>query len=280
MTDTTIDNNQISKFCRSHSRLREVVQEVLLFDQVHSTNRVALKMGADGHPGGLALLAEKQTGGKGREARPWFSPAERNIHLSLLLRPSLPMRDYPIFSPAAAGGVVKGIEKMTGLEVGIKWPNDIMTPPGKLGSRKLGGILLESKTTGDQTVPLVIGIGLNVNLNREDFPTELQSSATSLKIETGKVLDRTALLCTILEEIAEQVLNLQEGNSEAVLKAVRFKCFTLGKAVRVTTAKQVFEGRAETIDEDGALMVRMGDGLIRRIFIGEITHLRECDSFS
>ncbi len=278
MTSSTMDAGKIRDFCRGNIRLRELVQEVLLFDQVNSTNRVALKMGADGHPGGLVLLAEKQTGGKGRQNRPWFSPSGQNIHLSLLLRPCLPMRDYPIFSPAAAVGVVKGIAKMTGLTVGIKWPNDVMIDAGKLGTRKLGGILLESKTTGDQAVPLVIGIGLNVNLDREDFPSELQSSATSLKIETGKIIDRSALVCMLLEEIAEQVLALQEGNSQAVLQEVRANCFTLGKPVRVTTARQVFEGRAETIDEEGALMIRMGDQLVRRIVIGEITHLRECSN--
>ncbi len=268
----TIDANKISDFCRGHSRLRELVQEVLLFDEVDSTNRVALKMGADGHPGGLVLLAEKQNGGLGRQNRPWFSPSGQNIHLSLLIRPCLPMRDYPIFSPAAAVGVVEGIEKMTELAVGIKWPNDVI-----IGGGKLGGVLRVSPTTGDQTVPLVIGIGLNVNLDREDFPSELQSTATSLKIETGKVVDRTALVCIILEEIAKHVLALQEGQREAVLSDVRAKCFTLGRSVRVKTAHQVFEGRAETIDEDGALMIRMGDQLIRKIVIGEITHLRECD---
>jgi len=272
MTDTALDADKINDFCRGHSRLREVVQEVLLFDQVDSTNRVALKMAADGHPGGLVLLAEKQTKGKGRQNRPWFSPSGQNIHLSLLLRPCLPMRDYPMFSPAAAVGVVKGIRKMTGLSVGIKWPNDVM-----IGHRKLGGILLESKTTGDQSVPLVIGVGLNVNLDREDFLDALQTTATSLKIEAGKTLDRSTLVCTLLEEIAEQVLALQEGRNEVVLEEVRKSCFTLGRSIRVTTAKQVFEGLAETIDEDGALMIRMGDGLIRRIIIGEITHLRECD---
>lgn len=272
---TSIDTHKIAAFCRAHSRLREVVQEVLLFDQVNSTNRLALKMGADGHPGGLVLLAEEQTAGKGRLNRTWFSPSGQNIHLSLLLRPCLPMRDYPIFSPAAAVGVVKGLQKMTGLDVGIKWPNDVMMANGKSDAQKLGGILLESKTTGDQTVPLVIGLGLNVNLDRTDFPSELQEKATSLKIETGKAIDRTALICIMLEEIAEQVLALQEGQSEAVMEAVRANCCTLGKAVRVSTATQVFEGRAETIDEDGALMIRMGDQLLRRVFLGEVTHLRE-----
>lgn len=272
MTGSIIDTDKIGAFCRRHIRVREVLQEVLLFDQVNSTNRVALKMGADGHPGGLVLLAEEQTGGLGRQNRPWFSPAGKNVYLSLLLRPCLPMRDYPIFSPAAALGVVKGIIKMTGLDIGIKWPNDVI-----VNGRKLGGILLESKTTGDQTVPLVIGIGLNVNLDPEDFPSELQETATSLKIETGKTIDRTALLCIMLEEIAEHVLALQEGKNEAVMDAVRDNCFTLGKSIRVTTARQVFEGRAESIDEDGALMIRMGDQLLRRIVIGEITHLRECD---
>lgn len=266
----TLNTEKILNFCQHHSKCREIIHDVLFFDEVSSTNRVALEMGSNGFPDGVVILAESQTEGKGREGRKWFSPAGRNIHLSLLIRPYISIREYPLFSPASAVGVIKGIQKLTHLEAGIKWPNDIM-----IRNKKLGGILLESKTTGDQTTPLVIGVGLNVNIDHKSFPPELQTSASSLKAETGAPIDRSDLVNAILEGVSEQILQLQDGNKEEMLQLARSRSLTLGKQVQVNTPQQVFVGWAETIEEDGSLVLRMGDQSKRSILLGKIKHLRE-----
>lgn len=266
----TIETEKIKTYCRKHPRLRELIHEVLLFDHLGSSNQLALEMAAGGLPGGIVILAESQKAGKGRLGRSWFSPPGQNIYLSLLIRPYLPQREYPLFSPAAAVGMVNGIEGLLGLKTGIKWPNDIM-----YREKKLGGILIESKTTGDQNMPLVIGAGLNVNIETMSFPAELQISATSLKVELGRTIDRTDLIIALLEGIGDQIFNLQEGKKEDMLQQARQRSLTLGKRIRVNTVHHVVVGWADAIEEDGSLIIRQGDGRMRKIILGEITHLRE-----
>jgi len=264
-----LDIEKIQRHVKQNFKLREVLRDVLFFDQVSSTNRVALEMAASGLPGGLAILAESQNRGKGRLGRSWFSASGGSILLSLYLSPCIPLREYPLFSPAAAVGVLAGIEQATGLQAGIKWPNDIM-----IGEKKLGGILLETGAGGDQA-PLVIGLGLNVNMEREDFPEDLRASATSLKAVLGKEIDRTALLIALLNGMAESIIALQSGSKTTVLAAVRAACLTIGKRIRVSTPQKIIEGWAEDIEEDGALRIRMGDQTHLKILMGDITHLRE-----
>ena len=264
------DVEKIKKECKRHPRVREVVHEVLLFDRVGSTNQIALEMASNGLPGGIVILAESQEQGKGRLGRKWFSPEGVNLYLSLFLRPHQPPREFPLFSLATSVALVDAVARVTGLSPAIKWPNDVL-----IQDKKIAGILLESETGGGQTPPLVIGIGVNVNLNPASLPPELQETAGSLMGALGKEVDRTVLTIAILEALSEQILLLQEGKTDLLIQAMNQKCRTLGKKVRVDTHRQTFEGRAEEIEEDGALMIRMGDGKLRRILIGDITHLRE-----
>lgn len=268
----TLNVDQINHHCRSQTRLRELVHEVLLFERVESTNKIALEMAASGVPEGIAILAESQTEGKGRQGREWFSPSEKNIYLSLLLRPYLPIRDYPLFSLATAAGVIDGIQENTDLKCGIKWPNDIIYE-----DKKLGGILLETHISGGQAAALVIGIGLNVNLDEKDFPDNFRTCPSSLKIALGESVERTSLVMSLLDGVAEKILTLQGEVEEKknVLNAVRLYCRTLDRKVRIDTPKNIFEGWAEAIEENGALRVRLGDQTRRSILLGDVTHLHD-----
>ncbi|MFQ5588817.1 MAG: biotin--[acetyl-CoA-carboxylase] ligase [Nitrospiria bacterium] len=265
----SINVDQITAYCRAQAEVRDIIHEALLFDEITSTNKIALEMASDGMPEGLVILAESQTRGKGRLDRDWYSPPGKNIYASFFLRPALQVREYPLFSPAAALGLVNGIEAFTGLACQIKWPNDLM-----ISDKKVGGILLETGASGAQSAALVIGAGINVNINQHDFPETLQDSATSLKIAAGAHIDRTGLIIALIEGLSTQIHSLQKGGANAMFRAVREKCATLGQKVRVTTPRQVFEGRAESIDDDGALLIRLGDQSRRRILIGDISHLR------
>jgi BirA family biotin operon repressor/biotin-[acetyl-CoA-carboxylase] ligase len=265
-----LDVEKIKTHCKRHPRVREVAHEILLFDRVDSTNQIALEMASNGMPGGLVILAESQEKGKGRLGRTWFSPEGVNLYFSLFLRPHQASREFPLFSLATSVALVEAIERVTGLSPAIKWPNDII-----LNHKKVAGILLESESGGGQTAPLVIGIGVNVNLDLAAIPPELQSTAGSLKMALGQEVDRTVLTCTLLETLSEQILLLQEGKTDLLIQAMKQKCQTLGKKVRVDTPRQAFEGRAEEIQEDGGLLIRMGDGKLRKILVGDITHLRE-----
>ncbi len=264
-----INADQITAYCRDHREIREIIHEALLLDRVSSTNKVALKMASDGFPEGVAILAERQTKGRGRFDREWFSPDEKNIYMSLLLRPSIQIRDYPLFSPATAVGLMDGIQAFTGCDVRIKWPNDLM-----ISDKKVGGILLETGSSGAHSPPLVIGIGMNVNLDNDEFPVSLRETATSLKIESGAALDRTGLVMSLIEGVCAQIHRLEKNQGAEVIQSVRKRCTTLGQKIRVSTPNKVFEGSAKDIDEDGALLVQLGDRSFRRILIGDITHLR------
>ncbi len=265
-----INPDKITAYFRAHSNIRDIVHEVLLFDEVSSTNDIALEMAGNGMPEGLAILAESQTAGKGRQGRDWFSPSGKNIYMSLLLRPSVQMREYPLFSPIAALGVIKGIKTFTGLDVGIKWPNDLM-----LANKKVGGLLLVSGGAGGYAQPLVIGLGLNVNLNQDEFPKDLQGIATALKIPLKASIDRSTLIMKLIDAISAEIHRLENGEIQDIMHEVRTHCITLGKRVRVSTARQVFEGQAEGLSDDGALQIRLGDHSMRSILMGDITHLRE-----
>jgi BirA family biotin operon repressor/biotin-[acetyl-CoA-carboxylase] ligase len=263
-----LDLERIEKHCRSHTKVREWVREIMMFDRVDSTNRIALEMASQGLPGGIVILAEAQEKGKGRLGREWFSPEGMNLYFSLLLRPYHPARDFPLYSLATSVALIEAIQRTTGLAVQIKWPNDVV-----LEDKKLAGILLESEVRGDQSPSLVVGVGVNVNIGLTDFPPELQKSATSLRIVLGRPVDRADLLIELFNQLVEQYRLVDD--KALLIQAVRQHCQTLGRRVRVQTARQEFEGWAEDLQEDGALLIRMGDGNQRRIWVGDVTHLRE-----
>lgn len=263
-----LDLERIEKHCRSHTKVREWVREIMMFDRVDSTNRIALEMASQGLPGGIVILAEAQEKGKGRLGREWFSPEGMNLYFSLLLRPYQPARDFPLYSLATSVALIEAIQRTTGLAVQIKWPNDVV-----LEDKKLAGILLESEVRGDQSPSLVVGVGVNVNIGLTDFPPELQKTATSLRIALGRPVDRADLLIELFNQLVEQYRLVDD--KALLIQAVRQHCQTLGRRVRVQTARQEFEGWAEDLQEDGALLIRMGDGNQRRILVGDVTHLRE-----
>lgn len=263
-----LDLERIEKHCRSHTKVREWVREIMMFDRVDSTNRIALEMASQGLPGGIVILAEAQEKGKGRLGREWFSPEGMNLYFSLLLRPYQPARDFPLYSLATSVALIEAIQRTTGLAVQIKWPNDVV-----LEDKKLAGILLESEVRGEQSPSLVVGVGVNVNIGLTDFPAELQKSATSLRIALGRPVDRADLLIELFNQLVEQYRLVDD--KALLIQAVRQHCQTLGRRVRVQTARQEFEGWAEDLQEDGALLIRMGDGNQRRILVGDVTYLRE-----
>ncbi len=263
-----IDLDAIKHHIHTHTDLRELVHEALLFDRVDSTNRMALEMASQGMPGGVAIFAEAQDKGRGRMNRTWFSPRGFNLYLSLLIRPHQAPREFPLFSMATAMALIVAIERVTHLRASLKWPNDIF-----LNQKKVAGILLESVSDGGQAPPLVIGIGVNVNVST--FPEALTPIATSLRIASGVRVDRNIFALTLLDTLAEQFKRLNKEGPAPLLAALRQQCRTLGQRVHVATPKQAWEGIAEAIQEDGALVLKMGDGTKRTLYMGDVTHLRE-----
>jgi BirA family biotin operon repressor/biotin-[acetyl-CoA-carboxylase] ligase len=247
-------------------KTRLVGRRVYHFTTLDSTNDFLAKLAAEGAPEGTLVSADEQTAGRGRLGRSWLAPAGSCLLFSLLFRPAfLAPAQAQRLTMTCSLAAVEAIGAETGLEVGLKWPNDLL-----VGGRKLGGILTELATRGTELDHVVVGIGLNVNVDFRD-PT-LVGSATSIAQEMARPFPRLPLLLAILRRIDERYLALQEGGSLHGEWAARL--VTLGQPVRVTTPEGRYAGRAVGVDEDGALLLRLPDGAAVRILAGDVT-LRE-----
>ncbi|KAI7248598.1 hypothetical protein KC345_g11843, partial [Hortaea werneckii] len=177
-------------------------------ETVTSTQEEAKKLAEGGAPEGTAIMAEEQTGGRGRMGRKWHSPRGKGIWMSLVLRPNLPLSLTPQLTLLAGVAVCTAIREVTGVPAGIKWPNDLLA-----GGRKICGILLESSLREGGLHYCIAGIGIAVNLTKDDYPAELQGIGTSLLIEGGGIpVDRTRLAEAVLAELEYlYILYIEQG---------------------------------------------------------------------
>jgi BirA family biotin operon repressor/biotin-[acetyl-CoA-carboxylase] ligase len=237
-------------------------KRLYLLQEVDSTNTWAIKEALKGAEEGEVFLAEAQTQGKGRMGRKWFSPKGKNIYLSLILKPQMPPQRVPLLNLGASLALAYVLEKL-GLEPELKWPNDVL-----LRGKKVCGILSEAYAEADKVNFVVLGIGLNVNTKKEDFPEELRDSATSLLIETGKEFSRNHLVKEILQELEGVYFLLKENPGEVLSKWCSYAKVE-GKMVEVESFGELIEGVAEGIDEEGALLVKTERG-IKRVVAGDV----------
>ncbi|MCG0278315.1 MAG: biotin--[acetyl-CoA-carboxylase] ligase, partial [Thermanaeromonas sp.] len=212
------------------------------YEQVGSTNQVAKELAEKGAPEGTAVVAEEQTSGRGRLGRGWLSPAGKGIWLSLILRPRVAPWQLPQLSLLAAVGVVSAITEVTGLKVGIKWPNDILSR-----NKKLCGILTEMRGEMEITQYVILGIGLNVNLDIEDFPEELRPCSTSLKLELGEEVPRLPLLNSLFYHLEKGYEQWEKEGFSSIREAWKKFSVTLGRMVRIEAGRTAFEGVAVDI---------------------------------
>jgi len=231
-----------------------------------STNRVAKELAGHGAPDGTLVIADAQSAGRGRLGRQWLSPPNTNLLMSLLFYPPLRPDQAQRMTMVCALAAADSVAQVTGLAPQLKWPNDLL-----LGGIKVGGILTELGLRGGELAYTVVGIGLNVNLAREQLPEELRPLATSVAQELGRPVSREALLAAFLQGVEVRYDRLKAGESPMQEWAARLA--TLGQWVQVSEAQGAWqaEGLAESVDEDGALWLRLADGERRRILAGDVT---------
>lgn len=237
--------------------------KILYKVSVDSTNEIAKKAAYDGASDGTIVVAEEQTGGKGRLQRNFFSPKEKGIWFSIILRPQCTPKDAPKFTLMAAVAVVRAFEKFN-LTAKIKWPNDIL-----FDGRKLVGILTEMSAEIGHVNYIVVGIGINVNIKREEFPADIREIAASLSEIAGETLSRVEIFRAVLEEIDRLYINY---DFDEIFKLWRQYNITLGKKVTVLSAESgdIFSGKAVDIDADGALIVDTADGR-KIVYAGDVS---------
>lgn len=240
-------------------------QEIYYFNEVDSTNNQAKKLATDGCPEGTIVVAEAQEDGRGRLARSWFSPYGKGIFLSVVLRPLFSPMEAAKCTLMAAVAVNRAINHVTGAGCGIKWPNDILCQ-----DRKVVGILTEMSAEIDAINHIVIGIGINVNIDLQDFPSDLATTATSLAVVCGHPVSRIELLSVILAELEAVYTEVKKFGFGPVLDAWRAQSLTLGRNVNVHGIDRNFSGEAVDIDDDGALLVKTPQG-IERVMAGDVS---------
>ncbi len=243
-------------------------KEIFFYETVGSTNTVGAELFEKASEGAV-VLADSQERGRGRRGRTWISPAGVNLHMSVILRPKMEIRDATLITIMAAVACATALRKATGLDVSIKWPNDL-TVSGK----KLGGILTDLKTEKGMIVAAIVGIGINVNSDTDTFPGEVNKIATSVKKETGNLYAREAITVAVLGEIDRWYTILQRADNNMLLSEWKRLNSTLGKQVAVTLGEETFNGVAEDIDDEGRLLLQLPSGEIKRISSGDLTVLR------
>ena len=251
-------------------------RRIELFDCLPSTNREAVQLAQAEVEHGTVVAADSQTAGRGRLSRTWFSPPGANLYCSIILRTARPperltewLSWLPLISALAAA---EAIEQVSSIHVAVKWPNDLL-----ISERKVGGILCESGT-GMRSDPFqIIGIGINVNLDHDDWPADLRDSATSLWQERKIAVDRNRLLAQLLLDLEQCLDELVVHGTNRLGLAYYQRCSTIGHTVRATLGNgNIVVGLAEGIGLDGSLRVRPqatqpGSGT------PEVVHLRVAD---
>jgi BirA family biotin operon repressor/biotin-[acetyl-CoA-carboxylase] ligase len=236
------------------------------FKEADSTQNLAHQAAKRGEEAGYVVIAEQQLAGRGRMGKSWHSPAGKGIWMSFIIKPSIPLAFMPQLTLLTAVVLCRAIQSVTGIKAGIKWPNDLL-----IKGKKVSGILLETSAEDERIQNIVAGVGISVNLLESDYPQELRDKATSLRIESGKDVSREQLITAFFKEFEYWYqLYLEQGFAPIKLLWEALSV-TLQQKVSMNTPKGAIEGIAEGLDDFGALIVKLPDGTITKLYSGEIS---------
>ncbi|MEH7276011.1 biotin--[acetyl-CoA-carboxylase] ligase [Neobacillus vireti] len=234
-------------------------------DCVESTQKIAQRLAFEAAPEGTVIIAEEQVSGRGRMDRRWHSPKYTGIWMSLILRPNIPLPKAPQLTLITAVAIVQAIEDLTGLIPEIKWPNDIL-----ISGKKVTGILTELEAEADRINSVIIGIGINVNQTREDFPSDIEQIATSLLLEKGEKVSRADLIKGIFTNLEKLYLLYLEEGFQPIKLLWESYAISIGKKITARTLSHSIIGIAKGITDDGVLMIEDGHGKIHHIYSADI----------
>lgn len=243
-------------------RWREVVWRA----ELDSTQRLARERARAGAPEGTVVIAEAQTQGRGRLGRQWHSPPGVNLYCTLVLRPPRSPAVAPQLALVAGVAVADAVRDTIGRAAQIKWPNDVL-----LGGRKVAGILTEMEGEAERVAFVLVGIGVNVNLDPAGFPPDLAAGATSLRAAAGAPVDRAVFTARLLAALEARYGQFLAGGFAAIRPAFEATAFLTGRAVRVSGPEAAAQGRVVGVDDEGALRLERADGATLRVLAGEVT---------
>jgi len=250
---------------KGYLKTKFIGRDICYFDTIDSTNIKAKEL-ATCKAEGTVVISEEQTLGRGRMGRNWISPKGKGIWMSILLKPKIcPMKVAKITQIGAAA--VNLALNDIGIQSFIKWPNDIV-----INGKKVCGILTEMSCELNMINYVVMGIGINVNLDKKDFQGEVSKVGTSLKVETGKFVDRKKLLGVFLNRFEELYIPfVEEDDFNDILNVCREKSVLIGKKVKIIRGDEEKKGKVLDINEEGELVVSYEDGRIENVLSGEVS---------
>lgn len=230
---------------------------LLIADVLESTNLTAEAI-ADQSPEGLVVIAEQQTGGRGRNGRSWASPAERNLYCSIILKPDCAPEYVPQLAIVTAISIAEVLEQLSIDNIQIKWPNDIW-----LNMRKLCGILCSMSCIENCTEHAVVGIGININTTMQDLPAELSDKATSLRMHTGMCFNRSKVLAMVLNALEHDYEQWEKLHSLAPFQE-RWRKYDLlcNRTISAEHGRDIISGKVLGIENDGRLKLKTDNGII------------------
>ncbi|OWA37147.1 biotin--[acetyl-CoA-carboxylase] ligase [Saccharibacillus sp. O16] len=240
-------------------------RKLTILQKTDSTQTEAEKRAREGAPEGTLVVAEEQTSGRGRQGRPWHSPPGRGVWMSAVLRPEGPLTAVPQLTLLTAVAVCRAIRLVSGVEAGIKWPNDLLAD-----GRKLCGILLEAVVEDGGVLHCIMGIGIDANLLETDYPEELRERVTSLRRESGKAVDRSALIAAVMNEFEALYELYAERGFEPIRLLWESLSVTLGREIAVRDPRGERRGIAHGLGEHGELLMRTEDGQVVPVYSGDI----------
>lgn len=261
-----IDSCDIMTKTELESRLEGTFgREVEYHETIDSTNVRAKRLAEEGAAAGTLVVSDCQEAGRGRRGRTWVSPSGENVFMSLILRPEILPSSASMVTLVAALAVRDGIEKATGLSSFIKWPNDIVS-----NGKKLCGILTEMSAELEGIHYVVVGIGINANM--EEFPEDVKKTATSLFLETGEKVRRSRLIAAVMEAFEEYYEEfISQGDLSGLIGVYNKHMVNEGGEVRILDPAGEYTGRALGINEKGELLVEMESGEVKHVISGEVS---------
>jgi len=242
--------------------------QVMAFNSIKSTNDIATQMAEQGAAEGTIVTAEKQTRGRGRFSRSWFSPAGTGIYLSIILRPEFPPENAPGISVMTAVALADVLSGYCPGEIRIKWPNDVLAC-----GKKIAGILTELSAERNRINYVIVGVGINVNHGAGNFPEEIRRTATSLRRCLKRKVNRVELLQSFLVQFEKQYNSYRQHRLRKSLPRIRRYSSLIGQEVKVRSGRTVIEGKAVDINADGCLILER-DGRRTTISAGEVTVIK------
>ncbi|MBI2486979.1 MAG: biotin--[acetyl-CoA-carboxylase] ligase [Deltaproteobacteria bacterium] len=240
---------------------------IYLFEEVGSTNDVAFELARNGVSDGTIVIADSQTKGRGRLQRKWISPSGLNLYISVIFRPTIQIKDTPLFTLITSIALAETI-KNNGAEPSIRWPNDIL-----IDRKKAAGVLTEMQPRGERVDFVVVGIGVNLNMTREIMEREMEEiaeTATSIREATGYEIDRSKFTAELINELQIWYQKFQKEGRNRIIQEWTERWGAINRRVQVKFDENAVEGIASGIDENGYLVLKKDDGTYETIVAGDV----------